>query len=166
MTYNCCSRRCSTCNILFLHVGVTYKSGFGLDDWIYWHLIRTTRDYRQYSAISVNTHFAVHRSTRTRILSLHQSSPGNGFIVVSLSLQITREVFFAPSSSFLALILWLPIPKTRLNSIPLLPSSYPGRLAPRNSTLHFRLLFSTRSRLLCLFITPRHGPHRKHSLYC
>jgi hypothetical protein len=25
--------------------------GFGLDDWIYWHLIHTTRDYRQYSAI-------------------------------------------------------------------------------------------------------------------
>jgi hypothetical protein len=25
---------------------VTYKTGFGLDDWIYWHLIPTTRDYR------------------------------------------------------------------------------------------------------------------------
>jgi hypothetical protein len=25
---------------------VTYKTGSGLDDWIYWHLIHTTRDYR------------------------------------------------------------------------------------------------------------------------
>jgi hypothetical protein len=33
-------------------VSVTYKNGSGLDDWIYWHLIHTTRDYRQYSAIA------------------------------------------------------------------------------------------------------------------
>jgi hypothetical protein len=37
-------------------------------------------------------------------------------------------------NSFLAIILQLPFPKTRLNSICLLPSSYPGRLASRNST--------------------------------
>jgi hypothetical protein len=43
-------------------------------------------------------------------------------------------------NSFLVIILQLPIPKTRLNSIPLLPSSYPGRLASRNSTLRFMLL--------------------------
>jgi hypothetical protein len=42
---------------------------------------------------------------------------------------------------FLLFLLQLPIPKTRLNSIPLIPSSYLGRLASRNSTLHF--LFST-----------------------
>jgi hypothetical protein len=31
----------------------TYKTGFGLDDWIYWTLyIHTTQDYRQYSAIA------------------------------------------------------------------------------------------------------------------
>jgi hypothetical protein len=30
-------------------VFVTYKTGFALDDWIYWHLMHTTRDYRQYS---------------------------------------------------------------------------------------------------------------------
>jgi hypothetical protein len=33
-------------------VRVTYKTGSGLDDWIYWSLIHTTRDYRQYSAIA------------------------------------------------------------------------------------------------------------------
>jgi hypothetical protein len=32
-------------------VGVTYKTGSGLDDWIYWHLMHTPREYRQYSAI-------------------------------------------------------------------------------------------------------------------
>jgi hypothetical protein len=35
-----------------LHVGVTYKTGSGLDDWIYWHLIHTVRNYRQCSAIA------------------------------------------------------------------------------------------------------------------
>jgi hypothetical protein len=33
-------------------VCVTRKTGFGLDDWISWHLIPSTRDYRQYSAIA------------------------------------------------------------------------------------------------------------------
>jgi hypothetical protein len=60
---------------------------------------------------------------------------------------------------FLVLILRLPIPKTRLNSIPQLPSSYHGRLASRHSTLHFSdystSVLSIRSRLVCPFITPR-----------
>jgi hypothetical protein len=43
------------------------------------------------------------------------------------------------SNLFLATFLQLPVPKTRLNSIPLLPIFYPGRLASRNSTL----LYST-----------------------
>jgi hypothetical protein len=35
-------------------VGVTYKTGFGLDDWIYCSLyIHTVRNYRQYSAIAI-----------------------------------------------------------------------------------------------------------------
>jgi hypothetical protein len=34
-------------------IGVTYKTGFGLDDWIYFTLyIHTVRVYRQYSAIA------------------------------------------------------------------------------------------------------------------
>jgi hypothetical protein len=33
---------------------MTYKTGFGLDDWIYCTLyIHTTQDYRQYSAIAI-----------------------------------------------------------------------------------------------------------------
>jgi hypothetical protein len=71
-----------------------------------------------------------------------------GFITVSLTLELTYGVFFSQRNSLLAIILQLPIPKTPLSSIPLLPSSYPGRLASRNSTLHFRLLFSARLPLL------------------
>jgi hypothetical protein len=38
---------------LLLRVGMTYKIGFGLYDWIYYTLyIHTTQDYRQYSAIA------------------------------------------------------------------------------------------------------------------
>jgi hypothetical protein len=48
---------------------------------------------------------------------------------------MTHEVFFTQSNSLLVIILQLPIPKTRLNSIPLVPSSHPGRMASRNSTL-------------------------------
>jgi hypothetical protein len=38
-------------------VGVTYKVGFGLDDLIYWHFIRSPRDYRLYSAIAILHNF-------------------------------------------------------------------------------------------------------------
>jgi hypothetical protein len=43
---------------------VTYKMGFGLDDWIYCTLyIHTTRNYRQLQHYRSSTHFAVHRYT-------------------------------------------------------------------------------------------------------
>jgi hypothetical protein len=122
-------------------VGVTYKTGSGLDDWIYCTLyIHTTRDYRQYNAIAdllahtlqfTVTHALEFSSFISRILATDLS--------VSLSLQIAHGVFFSQPNSSLALILRLPIPKTGLHSIPLLPSSYPGRLASRSSTLHFCL---------------------------
>jgi hypothetical protein len=57
----------------------------------------------------------------------------------SLTLTSAHYEVFSQSNSFLAFILQLPIPKTRLSSIPLLPSSYPGRLESRNST-RLRLL--------------------------
>jgi hypothetical protein len=50
----------------------------------------------------------------------------------------------------------LSIPKTRLNSIPRFPSSYPGGLR-----LEIRLYSND---LLCPFIAPRHGPNKKDSL--
>jgi hypothetical protein len=136
-----------------LGVCVTYKMGFGFDDWIYWHLILTTRDYRKLQRYLWST---VQYYTHTRVLSLHWSYPGNGFITVSLSLQITHEVFFSHSNSFLTIILQMPIPKTRRSSIPLLPTSHPGRLASRNSTQ----FFSTE----LFFIITLDGTHRKYSL--
>jgi hypothetical protein len=54
--------------------------------------------------------------------------------MISLSFQITLEVFFSQHISLLVIILQLPIPKTRLSSIPLLPSPYIPKLASRNST--------------------------------
>jgi hypothetical protein len=97
----------------------------------------------------------------SRVLSLHLSPPGNGFITVSLALQTTREVFFAPSNSSVAIILQLPIPKTRLDSNPLLPSSYPRRLAFRLFTLDYSAS-TISSDVLCPFIISRNRPHGKH----
>jgi hypothetical protein len=86
----------------FRGMRVTYKTGSGLDDWIYWHPIHSARDYKQYSAIAdLHTlQFTVAHALgfsvfTSRILAVD-------FITVSLSLQIAREVFFAPSNSFLA----------------------------------------------------------------
>jgi hypothetical protein len=78
----------------------------------------------------------------------------------------------------------LPIPKTQLNSVPLLPSSCPSRLGSRNSTLQSLLLSwiilynhfawtSGKHRILLsrfvsgTFTAPLHsnGPHRKQPLY-
>jgi hypothetical protein len=55
----------------FRGLRMTYKMGFGLDDWIYWHLIHSTRYYRQLQRYRWSTHFTLHRYTRTRFLSLH-----------------------------------------------------------------------------------------------
>jgi hypothetical protein len=73
---------------------------------------------------------------------------------ITVSLQITHEVFFAQPNSFLAIILQLPIPKTRLNSIPLLLSSCPRNLVSGNSTQFFSTSL--------FFITTLHGP-RQHT---
>jgi hypothetical protein len=45
----------------------------------------------------------VHRCTRSRVLSLHYPYLDNGFITVSLPLQITQEVIFSESNPFLAI---------------------------------------------------------------
>jgi hypothetical protein len=115
---------------------VTCKTGFGLD---LLHIIHTTPDYRQYSASAALHNFSspmhTHKVSQSLIVVSWQR------IYNSLSFQITYAVFFSQLNSILAINLQLPIEKTRLNSIPLIPSSYPGRLASRNSTLHSLLLF-------------------------
>jgi hypothetical protein len=79
---------------------------------------------------------------------------------VSLSLQITHEAFFAPPNLFLTIILQLPIPKSRLNSVPSLST---GRLGSRIRLLSRLLLLHTVELFL---ITTLHGPRRRHDLYC
>jgi hypothetical protein len=93
-----------------------------------------TINYGLHVITALSLLYTLHSLTCTRILSFHLSYPGNGFLKVSLSLQITHGFFFVPLSSFLAIIVQMPVPKTRLNSIPLHPSSFPDRLASRNST--------------------------------
>jgi hypothetical protein len=120
--------------------------------------MHSTRNYRQYSFIAdlhtlqfIVTHALGFSVFTSRILA-------TDCITVSLSLKITHEVFFWRPNSFLAIVLQLPTPKTWLSSIPLLPSSCPGRLASRNSTLLD--YFSIEP----LFITILHGPRREHDL--
>jgi hypothetical protein len=80
------------------------------------------------------------------------------YITVPLSLQIVHEDFFAQPNSFLAFILQPPVPKTRLNSIPLLQSSASWRLETRLNSV---LLLPASERF---FITILYGSRRKHSL--
>jgi hypothetical protein len=123
--------------LLLPRVGVNYKTGFGLDDWIHYNLyIHTTRDYRN-TALSLIDSL---QFTATHVLGFSVFTShilATELTTVSLSLHITHEVLLSQPNSFPAIILRLSFPKTRLNSITLLPSSYPGRLASRNSTLHF-----------------------------
>jgi hypothetical protein len=119
----------------------------------------TTRDYRQYSAITdLHTlQFTVAHALGFSVFSSRILA--TDFTTVSLSLQITHEVFFVPPKSFLAIILQLPIPKTRINSIPHILAGW------RPDTRLFTLLTA---RLYCrtLLVTTLHGPRSKHSFYC
>jgi hypothetical protein len=102
--------------------------------------IHTTRDCRHYSAIA-DLHAFQFIVTQELGFSVFRSR-----ILATDLLQSSCNFKSHMKSSlhrlfpFHALILLLLIPKTRLSSIPLLPSSYPRRLASRSSTLHSRLL--------------------------
>jgi hypothetical protein len=62
----------STCCINILsRVGVTYKMGFGLDDWIYCTLYIQNLGLKVIQCYRYSIHFTVHHCTRTRVLSLH-----------------------------------------------------------------------------------------------
>jgi hypothetical protein len=130
---------------------VTYKTGFGLDDWIYCTLcIHTTWDYRQYSATAI-----LHTFQFTVAHSLGFSVLTSCILVVDLS-QSHCHFKSHMKSSFPSLIPFLPLfCNCQLSSIPLLPSSYPSRLASRNST---RLLLYAAKHF---FITTLHRPCRK-----
>jgi hypothetical protein len=111
-------------SVVLSSIGVTYRRGLDLNYRIYLYLyIHTTRDYKQLQHYRYST-FSVFTS---RILATDLSQSHCHF-------KSHVESSCHSLIPFLALVLRLPTPKTRLNSIPLLPSSYPGRLASRNST--------------------------------
>jgi hypothetical protein len=130
--------------------------------------IHRTQDYRQYSAITI-----LHTLQFTVTQALGSSFFTSRILTTDLSLSYCRfnsnmKSTFHSLIPFLS-FLQLPIPKTRLNSVSLLPSSYPGRLASQTLKLHSTRLLSTtllysQIEFLCPFITPRHGPHGKHRL--
>jgi hypothetical protein len=120
----------------------------------------------------LNTHLGTTSNTALSLIDTLCSSPlhthqcSQSSLVVSWqriynSLTVPSdhaEVVFSPLNFFI-IILQLAIPKTQLGSNPLLPSSYPGRLAFRIST-QFGCDFSNE----LFFMTILQGPRRKHSL--
>jgi hypothetical protein len=103
-----------------------------------------------------SAHFTVPRYAPTRIL---QSSLAVSWQRIYHSLTVTSNhtgSLLSQPYSFLPIVLQQKTQETRLNLIPMLPSSYPGRMASRNPIPHSRLTVS--------FITHRHGPRRKQPL--
>jgi hypothetical protein len=79
------------------------QTGFGLGDWIYWHLMHTTRNYRQYS-VTADLQTSQYTVTRALGFSVFTSRIlAADFITGSLSFQITHEVVFAQPNLFLAI---------------------------------------------------------------
>jgi hypothetical protein len=137
--------------------------GFGLDDWIYWHLIHSTRYYRQYCAIAIlhTFQFAVTHALgfsvfTSRILatdlsqshchfkSHKKSSLPVSFFSCHYSAVINSEDSTPFSSSAPTLISWQ-AGVSKLDSS--LPTTTLGRVF-----------------WLCPFISPRHEPHGKQPL--
>jgi hypothetical protein len=60
------------CENRYCHlIGVTYKTGFVLDDWIYCTLYIHNSGLQAIQRYLCSAHFPVHRYTSTRFLSLH-----------------------------------------------------------------------------------------------
>jgi hypothetical protein len=105
ITFTCID---TTGNKLFRYIATRrggrdlYKTGFGLDDWIYCTLyMQTVRDYGQYRAIAI---LRTLEFTVTHALGFPSSLTVSWQqIYHSLSLQLTHLVFLARSNSFLAI---------------------------------------------------------------
>jgi hypothetical protein len=130
--------------IIVSRVVVTYNTGFRLDDWIYCTLyIHRTRVSRPCSAIAT-----LHTFQFTVAHALGSSVFTSRILATDLS---QSHCHFKS-----------PMKCTFHHLIPFLPLFCSCQFR----RLHSRLLFSSRSPLMCPFVTPRHGPHRKHSLCC
>jgi hypothetical protein len=95
-----------------------------LDDWIYWHLIHITWNYRQYGAVADYTFYS-------SPLYTHYISVFTSRILATIYNNLTvisnhTWSLLSQSNSFPAIILQLPITKTKLNSIPKLISRQAG----------------------------------------
>jgi hypothetical protein len=132
------------------HVGVCawLIDGFWivwLDDWIYWPLIHSTRDYRQYNAIA-DLHILQFTVTHAQGFSVFTSRIlATDFITASLSLQITYEVFFAQSTSLLAISSQSSSTADSLNSISSLSQAHilvGWRLETQLTFLNWNLLYN------------------------
>jgi hypothetical protein len=140
-------------------VRVIYKMGSGLYDWIYWYLIHSTRNYRQFQHYRYShtlqftvTHALGFSVFTSRILA-------TDFITALLALRITHEVFFSQPNSFLPLFCNDQFRySTHFNSSAPKLISWQAGVSKLDSSLHW-----TASTEL-FFITTLHGPHRKHSL--
>jgi hypothetical protein len=107
--------------IILLRVLLTID---GVLDWMIWFIAPYT--FTQFettgnTALLLFYTLSVHRCTRVMILSPHYSYHGNGFITLSLWLQLTHEVLLAQSNSFLGISSqspWAAISRSRPNSIP------------------------------------------------
>jgi hypothetical protein len=152
-------------------VGVTYRRGFGLDDCNYCTLyIHMTQDYRQYRVISI-----LHTLQFTVANALGSSVFTSRILATHLS-QSHCHFKSNMKPSFHSLIPFLPVSCScqyrRQDSIQFRIPGQAGnpKLDPSlqtiNSVLDSSALLHFSSDLLCPFITPRHGPHRKHCLYC
>jgi hypothetical protein len=124
---------------------VTIRWAFGIDHWIYWHLIHSTRIYRQYNAIA-----DLHTLQFTVTIAL-------GFSVFTSRILATdlyhSHCNFKPhmKSSFYSVIPSCHYSVTA-SSIPLLPSSHHDILASQNSTLFYTapaILWNSRLWPLC-----------------
>jgi hypothetical protein len=112
---------------------VTYKTGFGFDDWIYWHLIHSQLGTTGNCRAIANFHTLQFTVTHALGFSVFASC------ILTTDLWQSHYHFKSHMKSSLH-SLFPSCHYSRLRSIPLLPSLYPGKLSSRNSTFHSLLL--------------------------
>jgi hypothetical protein len=137
-------------------VRVAYKTGFGLNDWIYWHLMHSQLETtRNYSAI------AYLHSLQLTVTHVLMFSMFTGRILATDLSQSHCHFKSQMESPFHNLIPFLPLfCNCQLKPVPLFRAGW------RPET---RLFTSDSNTVPCaehFIVTTLHGPHGKHILYC